>query len=150
MPYNVSEALENIVDACDEKARSLRNIFEKVITSENDTWETRYRKVVRRLGKGNKVEELMILITKDVQVLVNHHAIRSVRPEQKAELEGIIKELKSVASLVPEDEKSSMNFDSRGGQMTSYIHQGGGPLVHASAPVRDMYFHSSKNFSNDG
>ncbi|KAL4898297.1 TPR-like protein [Aspergillus ambiguus] len=142
MPTDVCEALEKIVDACDEKAGSLRGIFEKVIPGENDTWETRYQKVIRRLGKGNKVEELMISITKDVQLLVNHHAVNSANPERNAELERILKEMESVRSSLPEEEKSAMTFNSGGGQMTTYVHRGGGPQVHNSAPVENQYFGS--------
>src|SRR6266498_337442 len=108
MPADVCEALENILDACDEKARKLREIFEKVLPGEHDAWEKRYLKVIKRFGKGNKVEELMVSITQDVQLIVNNHAVKSAKPEQNVELENIIKEMKSVRSSVPEEESSAM------------------------------------------
>jgi hypothetical protein len=63
MPLDVCDALGKLLDACDEKAWKLREIFEKVIPGEKDTREKRYVKVIRRLGKGNKVEELMATLT---------------------------------------------------------------------------------------
>ncbi|KAK5241748.1 hypothetical protein LTS06_011942, partial [Exophiala xenobiotica] len=65
IPTDVCEGLEKIVDACDEKAGRLREIFEKVIPGQGDGWKKQYLKILKRLGKGNKVEELMISITED-------------------------------------------------------------------------------------
>ena len=87
LPADVCEALEKTLEGCDEKAGKLRQIFEKVLPGGNDGWEKRYIKVVKRLGQGNKVEELMVSITEDVQLVVNHHAVKSAKPEQMAELE---------------------------------------------------------------
>jgi hypothetical protein len=84
--------------------------------------------LVRRLGKGNKVEELMVSITEDVQLVVNHHAVKSAKPEQLAELERVIKEMKSVKSSIPDEESSDMAFTSKG-NMENYINQDKGYLV---------------------
>lgn len=35
------------------------------------------------MGKGNKVEEQMVSMTEDVQLVVNHHAIKSAQLELK-------------------------------------------------------------------
>ena|SRR5271156_6303288 len=69
MPANVCEALEETFDTCKGKGRKLREIFEEVIPGENDGWEKRYLTVFKRLGKGNKVEELIIAITESVQLI---------------------------------------------------------------------------------
>ncbi|GLI79762.1 hypothetical protein PoHVEF18_008103 [Penicillium ochrochloron] len=98
MPSDICQILENILDACHEKARKLREIFEMVIPGEKDTWEKRYAKVIGRLGKGNNVEELMVTLTQDVQLIVNNNAVNSVTLEQNVELEEILKEMKSVQS----------------------------------------------------
>jgi N-terminal domain on NACHT_NTPase and P-loop NTPases len=134
MPADVCEALEKILDDCDEKAGKLRQIFEKALPGEKDTWEKRYLKVVQRLGKGNKVEELMVLITEDVQLIVNNHVVKSAKPEQSAELENIVKEMKSVKSSVPEEESSAMTFNSGSGQQ-----------VNNNAPVGTQNFNSGMN-----
>lgn len=90
MPSDVCVALERILDACDEKARKLREIFERVVPGEKDTREKRYAKVIRRLGKGNKVEELIASLTQDVQLIVNHNGVNSATPEHNAELKHIL------------------------------------------------------------
>ncbi|KAI7973072.1 hypothetical protein EIK77_004349 [Talaromyces pinophilus] len=145
IPADVCEALEKILDACDEKAGKLREIFEKVIPGEQDTWEKRYLKIIRRFGKGNKVEELMISITQDVQLIVNNHAVKSVKPEQSAELENIIKEMKSVKSSIPEEENSGMAFNSGGGAQTNNVNSGSGQQINNNAPVATQNFHSGKD-----
>lgn len=145
MPADVCEALAQILDACDQKAGKLREIFEKVIPGENDGWEKRYLKVFKRLGNGNKIEELMISITEDVQLIVNNHAVKSAKPEQIAELEDIIKEMKSVKSSVPGEESSGMNFNSGGGVQTNNVNYGSGQQINNNAAVGTQNFHSGKN-----
>lgn len=94
MPTEVCAALGSILDACDEKARRLREIFEKVVPGESHTWRKRYAMVARRLGKGGKVDELIASITQDVQLIVNNHAMSNARSEENIQLENIIKEMK--------------------------------------------------------
>jgi hypothetical protein len=145
MPADVCEALEKILDASKEKARTLREIFEEVIPGENDGWEKRYLKVFKRLGKGHKVEELMVSVTQEVQLIVNHHAVKSAKPEQNTELENIIKEMKSVKSSVAEEESSGMTFNSGGGAQTNNVNSGSGQQINNNAAVGTQNFHSSKN-----
>jgi hypothetical protein len=142
---DVCEALEKILEACDEKAGDLKQIFDKVIPGENDTWEKRYMKFLRRPGKGAKVEELMVLITQDVQLVVNHHAVQSTSPERNAELENIIKEMKSVKSSVPEEERSGNTFNSGGGAQTNNVNSGSGQQINNNAAVGTQNFHSGKS-----
>jgi hypothetical protein len=112
MLSDVCDALENILDSYSEKARKLREIFEMVIPGEKDTWEKRYAKVIRRLGKGNKVEELMTTLTQDVQLIVNDHAVKSATLRQNNELEDILKEMKSVKISTPDEEYTALAFNS--------------------------------------
>jgi N-terminal domain on NACHT_NTPase and P-loop NTPases len=140
MPADTCEALEKILDGCDEKAGKLREIFEKVIPGENDAWEKRYLKVFKRLGKGNKVEELMISITEDVQLVVNNHAVKSATPERNAELENIIKEMKSIKPSVPEDGSLGTTFNSGGGEMHNYLNQDKGYLVVNHEKIQNQNF----------
>lgn len=144
MPADVCEALEKILDACDEKCRKLREIFEKVIPGEKETWEKRYLKVVRRLGKGNEVQKLMLSITQDVQLIVNNYAVKSAQPEQTVELENIVKEMKSVKSSLPEEESSAMAFNSSGGAQTNNVNSGSGQQINNNAPVSTQNFNSGK------
>jgi hypothetical protein len=135
LPADVCDALEKILDVCKERARKLREIFEEVIPAENDAWEKRYVKVFKRLGKGNKVEELMISITEEVQLIVNHHAVKSATPEQSTKLEDIIKEMKAAKSSVPEEESSNGTFNSGGGPQTNYVNSGRGQQINNSGTV---------------
>ncbi|RMZ79634.1 hypothetical protein DV737_g3329, partial [Chaetothyriales sp. CBS 132003] len=141
LPVDVCNALEKTMEECDEKAAKLRQIFEKVLPGGNDGWEQRYFKVVKRLGKGNKVEELMTSITDDVQLLVNHHAVKSAKPEQVAELETIVKEIKLMQSSIPEEKKARMTFSSQDGAQTNNVNSsGGGQQINNNATVRTQYF----------
>ncbi|OQD96542.1 hypothetical protein PENSOL_c015G00659 [Penicillium solitum] len=127
VPENVCDALEKTLEDCDTKATNIRAIFEKIIPGQSDKWMERYLKILRRLGKGNKVEELMIGLTEDVQLIVNHDAVRSSNQPQHDELEAIIEEIKSVTSSVPDEESSTMNFSSGGGAQTNNVNKGSGP-----------------------
>jgi hypothetical protein len=144
LPTDVCDALEKILEACDEKVERLRKIFEKVIPGEEDGWDKRYVKVLRRLGKGNKVEELMLSITEDVQLVVNHRAVQSAKPEQNAELENIVKEMKSIQPSIPEEDSRPMTFNSAGGSQTNNVNSGSGQQINNNAPVGTQNFGSGK------
>ncbi|KGO78557.1 Tetratricopeptide-like helical [Penicillium italicum] len=135
MPADVCDALENILDSCCEKARKLREIFESVIPGEQDTREKRYAKVIRRLGKGNKVEDLMTALTQDVQLIVNNNAVNSATPGQNAELEEILKEMKSIKTSTPDEEHTALTFNSGGGAQTNNVNSGSGQQINNNAHV---------------
>ncbi|KAJ5657816.1 uncharacterized protein N7484_001465 [Penicillium longicatenatum] len=90
----------------DANASNLRGIFEETVPGENDTREKRDLKVLRRLGKGNKVEELMLGLTVDVQLIVNYDAMKSANQQQNAELDDIINEMKEQMSMDKRDKSS--------------------------------------------
>lgn len=138
----VCEALENTLDGCDAKASNLRAIFEKIIPGESDTWDKRYFKVLRRLGKGNKVEELMASITEDVQLVVNHNSVQSASARQTLELDNIIKEMKSIESSVPV--ANTMTFSSGGGAQTNNVNNGSGQQINNNGHVGTQHFNSGK------
>ncbi|KAL4771023.1 hypothetical protein BDW60DRAFT_191361, partial [Aspergillus nidulans var. acristatus] len=111
--------------------KKLKRIFAKIIPDKSDSWQKRYAAIIQRLGKGNKVEELMRAITEDVLMIVNYDAVRSADFQQNSDLEQILEELKSLDSSVPEEDLSSMNFTSYGGPQHNYVHRGHG-AYHAS------------------
>lgn len=92
VPVSLGEALKTQICACEKKATMLKEIFEKIISGESDTWRERQFKVIRRLGKGNKVNELIVAITEDVQVIVNSHMLRSTRLHRNCDLANATKE----------------------------------------------------------
>ncbi|KAJ5557284.1 TPR repeat protein [Penicillium frequentans] len=140
VPGEVCEALENTLDGCDAKASNLRAIFEKIIPGESDTWDKRYFKVLRRLGKGNKVEELMASITEDVQLVVNHDSVQSASARQTLELDNIIKEMKSIESSVPA--ANTMTFSNGGGAQTNNVNNGSGQQINTNGHVGTQYINS--------
>jgi hypothetical protein len=148
MTKDVCQALKKIFDSCNEKAGKLKVIFEDTMPGEKDTWEKRYFKVVRRFGKGNKVEDLMIAITEDVQLVVNKHVVNSVTPEQKAKLNDITEEMKSLPSSIPEEESSRMSFNTGGGQMTAFVHEGNGKQYNLSGSGQ-QYIAETQNIGKD-
>ncbi|KAJ5315622.1 hypothetical protein N7476_005929 [Penicillium atrosanguineum] len=125
IPEDVCEALEATLYACRSKARNLEEIFEKTVPGESDTREQRYSKIIRRLGKGNKVEELMLGLAEDVQLLINHDAVKSANQEQNVRLEDTINEMRSVISGT-DNESFTVSFSSGGGAQTNYVQRGSG------------------------
>jgi hypothetical protein len=144
LPPDACEALERLLENCDDKASRLRQIFERVIPGEQDAWKTRYLKVIRRFGKGNMVEELMLSITEDVQLVVNHRAVQSAKPEENAELEKIIKEMKFIKPSLPEEESCAISFNSAGGTQTNNVNSGSGQQINNNGPVATQNFNSGK------
>jgi archaellum biogenesis ATPase FlaH len=65
------EAIKQTLESCKAKAEELEKIFQKVIRKDDDKWFDRYKKALRTLGKGDKVEYLMEGIHKDTQLLVS-------------------------------------------------------------------------------
>ena len=129
-----------IMTRCDEKAGRLREIFEKVVSGEHDAWYKRYVKLVKRFGKGDKAEELLVSITEDVQRLVNHHAVKSAELEQLEQLRDIVNEMKSVQSSILEEKDSSMTFNSQGGAQTNNVNSGSGQQINNNSTVGTQNF----------
>lgn len=145
MPPDVCNALEAISDSCDEKARKLKEIFEKVISGENETWEKRYVKIIRRFGKGHQVEELLVALTEDVQLIVNNNAvINSVKPEQNYQLEAILIEVRALKGSSAKEKHPALTFQSGGGRQTNNINSGSGQQINNNGHVRNQHFYHGK------
>ncbi|KAK2874987.1 hypothetical protein FQN49_001887, partial [Arthroderma sp. PD_2] len=148
IPTDVCESLEKTIDKCKEKTKKMREIFEEIIAGEKDGWERRYLKAIRKLGKGNKVEELMISITKDVQLLVNHHAVKFTDGGRDSKLGDMIKEMKCVESSVPDDETAAMIFNNSGRAQTNSIINNNGDgyqvINHAAVHTQTFVTHEQK------
>ncbi|KAH0555818.1 hypothetical protein GP486_006235 [Trichoglossum hirsutum] len=65
------EAIKQTLESCKAKAEELEKIFQKIIRKDDHRWFHRYKKALRILGKGDKVECLMEGIHKDTQLLVS-------------------------------------------------------------------------------
>ena len=92
-------------------------------------------KVAQRLGKGNNVEELIVFISQEVRVVVNHHAVKSARPEQNAKLKEIVEEMKLVQSSTAEGEGLGMTINSGGRAQRNNVKCDSGQPVNNNASV---------------
>ncbi|KAK7897918.1 hypothetical protein LTR67_004550 [Exophiala xenobiotica] len=124
IPTDVCKALEEIVDMCDEKARKLREIFDKVIPGQGDGWKKQYLKILKRLGNGNKGRRV-----DDIHYSRRPTHFQSANPEQRDGLDNIIKEMNSLKSSGPEEENAGDTFNSGGGAQTNNVNSGSGQQI---------------------
>nr|KAK5432312.1 hypothetical protein LTR18_011171 [Exophiala xenobiotica] len=88
----------------------------------SETFHTTARRLpLRRLGKGNRVEEIMKSITEDVKHVVNNDGVRAIRPEQRQRLDQIMRELQSQDSTVPDDHGSFQKATTYGVTMNNQL-----------------------------
>ncbi|KAG9242418.1 hypothetical protein BJ878DRAFT_170387 [Calycina marina] len=97
------EALEPILESCKAKAENLNKLFQKVVRKDDDKCFDRYKKALRTLGKGDKVESLMEDILKDTQILVYEKLMGIATETQAKELEAGIKEMEEMPSSLQEE-----------------------------------------------
>jgi hypothetical protein len=116
LPSDAVASLLSAIDSCKSKAANLQQVFRETIPTEDSTWYQRYRQVLRRLGKGNKVEELMRSIIEETQLLVNYHAVKSARPDLSTTLEKIKSKLESMGPSISSNEELIQTFNTWGGQ----------------------------------
>ncbi|KAE8309804.1 hypothetical protein BDV41DRAFT_580211 [Aspergillus transmontanensis] len=153
---DVCQALEETLNNCEEKARSLSEIFTKVLSGPTDSvsWRQRYSKIVHRLGQRNKVDSLMIAITQDVQLLVNCDAIGSVTPSQNTELETILNEVKDHCDTTLLEDGFSLSFHSSGAQNNNVnsgngqLNTGSGQQINTHARVQTQTFNFANTIQN--
>lgn len=53
---------------------------------------------------------MMVLITKDVQLVVNHRAVQSAQPEQRQQLEQILQDLQKLEPSLDDEGRAGMNL----------------------------------------
>ncbi|KAJ5641445.1 hypothetical protein N7490_005445 [Penicillium lividum] len=148
IPENVCEALEETLYVCQTKAENLVKIFQKTVPGESDTRQQRYSKILQRLGKGNKVEELMLSLAEEVQLVINHDAVKSAADQsQNAELEDIMDEMKSLISR-PGEDSSIMSFSNEGGAQINNVNRGSGKLYANNGGGR-QYVGETQHFGKD-
>jgi hypothetical protein len=105
-----SRAVEPLIKACQENAKRLQEIFEKVVPDDDASWVERYKKAAHAVmpGKKRKVEDLMKEILEKLQLL---HTSRFFKGENEQknekkskELETAINQLSELPPSLPEDE----------------------------------------------
>ncbi|KAH8764489.1 hypothetical protein BGZ57DRAFT_768266 [Hyaloscypha finlandica] len=137
------EAIEPILKSCKAKAEKLQEIFQKVIRKDDDQWFDRYKKALRTLGKGDKVECLMEGIQKDTQLLASEKLMGIATEAQVKGLEEGIKEMKEMPSSLKEDTGNITQTHSGSGDIIG--HSGSGNIYagdsHHNQPGGDVQYH---------
>jgi CRISPR/Cas system-associated protein Cas10 (large subunit of type III CRISPR-Cas system) len=124
------KAVKPVLESCDQQLQKLKGILERVMTKETDGHMDRYKKHVKTLGKGHKVEALAQRIFEQLQQLQNNHVFANVATS--SELKDAIAKL----------EKTPPSIDDEDGR---YISNGSGPINVA----RDRAKQTNNNFSGE-
>ncbi|KAH7124342.1 WD domain-containing protein [Dactylonectria macrodidyma] len=102
------KAIQPIVSGCEEKAKILQDIFEKV---EKGTKKSKdgsvldlYRTLLLRLGKAHRVETLMQGILRGLDALATNQLFKTATRSQMAQLKDAIDQLSNVESSVPDSD----------------------------------------------
>lgn len=123
IPKDVTKSFLSITQRCKAQARSLRDIFEETIPGENAGRLERYKTSVKSLGKGKRVEELVLSISEDIRVVVDYQSVKSAQPELSESLEDLINEIKDMKPSIPEERlpssKTFFNTNNQGDQTIS-------------------------------
>lgn len=121
-----------VMATCEENARQLRDIFERVVPGAEAGRRERYRKALQSVapGKTRKVEELMKEILERLQLLHTYQAFKDAARSQK--LEHALQEMQRVPSSMPEEDgqyvhsgSGSLNVNPGTGTQNNYTMSGG-------------------------
>ncbi|KAI7479424.1 hypothetical protein KC357_g4227 [Hortaea werneckii] len=129
-----NKAVKPLIQACQDDAKQLQQIFQKVIPEDGSSWVERYKKAARAVlpGKKRKVEDLMKNILEKLQLL---HTSRFFKSENERTNEGRSKELDTAITQL--SELSSSSLPENEGQ---YNHHGsGGMFVHPGSGTQNNY-----------
>ncbi|KAH7124971.1 hypothetical protein B0J13DRAFT_531240 [Dactylonectria estremocensis] len=98
------KALQPLVSGCEEKAKMLQDIFEKVEkkvkNAEDGSILTFYRSSLLHLGKAHRVETLMQGILRGLDALATNQLFKTATQSQMAQLKGAIVQLSNVESSI--------------------------------------------------
>ncbi|KAI6855497.1 hypothetical protein KC343_g109 [Hortaea werneckii] len=123
-----SKAVKPLIQACQDDAKQLQDIFQKVIPEDGSSWVERYKKAARAVlpGKKRKVEDLMKDILEKLQLLHTSRFFQSENANKNEntskELETAITQLSELSPSLPENEGQYNHYGSGG----MFIHPGGG------------------------
>jgi hypothetical protein len=115
-----NKAVEPVILACQENARQLQEIFQKVVPEGDASWVERYKKAARAVlpGKKRKVEDLMKEILEKLQLLHTRRFFKSENEQenekQSKKLETAISQLSELPSSLPENEGQYSHYGSGG------------------------------------
>ncbi|RYO74334.1 hypothetical protein DL764_010859 [Monosporascus ibericus] len=105
-------AIKPVLEGCEDKAKRLAAIFEKVVPQADVSIMERYLLAARTLGKGDTVESLMKGILDDVQLLTGN---RVTKLPTKAEIAHLIRaaidEVSAIPPSLPAGLDAPINYD---------------------------------------
>ena len=104
------KGVKHVVEACEEKAKKLEELFHKAIPPDGASDLKRYYKAVRAWGKGSEVENLMKAILEDVQLLACERGMKTATKTQQEQIIKAIAEVSAVPPSVPEHEFQEPGF----------------------------------------
>ena len=119
------KGVRHIVEACEEKAKKLEELFHKAIPAIGASDLKRYYKAVKAWGKGSEVENLMKGMLEDVQLLACERGMKTATRAQQEQIIKAITEVSAVSPSVPEHEFQETGFTNANyGSGTQYNAQG--------------------------
>ena len=104
------QGVQHIVEACEEKAKKLDELFHKAIPADGASDLKRYYKAVKAWGKGNEVENLMKGMLEDVQLLACERGMQISTKAQQEQIAKAINDVSTVSPSVPEHEYQETSF----------------------------------------
>ena len=104
------KGVKHIVEACEEKAKKLEELFRKAIPADVVSDLKRYYTAVKALGKGSEVEKLMKGMLEDVQLLACERGMKTTTRAQQEQIVKAITEVSAISPSVPENEFQEPGF----------------------------------------
>lgn len=104
------KGVKDTVEACEGKARKLKELFNKAIPADGVSDLKRYCKAVKALGKGSEVESLMKGMLEDVQLLACEGGMKTATKAQQKQIAEAIMAISALSPSVPEHEFQEAGF----------------------------------------
>ncbi len=111
------EAIRKVLLGIEDKAKKLREIFQKVVPGGQESRVIRYWKAARAVGKGGRVEDLMADILKGLDLMGTY---LNFEEKTKKKIQAAIKQVEDIDPSLPE------GFEEKGTGAYTYI--GSGPM----------------------
>ena len=119
------KGVKHIVEACEEKAKKLEELFRKALPADGTSGLKRYYKAATTWGKGNEVETLMKGMLEDVQLLACERGMKTATEAQQEQIIKAIAEVSVITPSIPEHELQEAGFtNTNPGSGTQYNAQG--------------------------
>lgn len=126
------QAMKVVVDNCKAKAKRLEEIFSFIVPSDDTPRFERYRMVVRRLGKENKVEVLAKEMMNDARLLAENRAVQAATQAQIAQLYQAIEDLSQLEPSLPDEDSINQSHSGSGDNVAGNKYEGNHNEYHGS------------------